>query len=198
MKYVVSVNGESRDVTLDGGHAEVNGTRLAAQILDLDGTPEKLVTIGSEVHRVVVRRGDARGRYIHFAKSTFPEHLRLDGLKVVLDCANGAAYHVAPEALWELGAEVVPLGVSPDGLNINDKCGSTHPQSLQELAPSSPQYQGLKRHLILTAVSHQFLAKVHQDLRGEKPGVDGVPGANGGVGVGEELVALGPLWCSAA
>jgi SRSO17 transposase len=60
------------------------------------------------------------------------------------------------------------------------------------------KYQGLKRHMILTAVSHLFLAKVHQDLRGEKPGVDGVPGANGGVGVGEELVALGPLWCSAA
>jgi phosphoglucosamine mutase len=78
------------------------------------------------------RIDDARGRYIHFAKSTFPEHLRLDGLKVVLDCANGAAYHVAPEALWELGAEVIPLGVSPDGLNINDTCGSTHPQLLQE------------------------------------------------------------------
>src|SRR5213079_383467 len=74
------------------------------------------------------RIDDARGRYIHFAKSTFPEHLRLDGLKVVLDCANGAAYHVAPEALWELGAEVIPLGVTPDGTNINDGCGSTHPQ----------------------------------------------------------------------
>ncbi len=78
------------------------------------------------------RIDDARGRYIHFAKSTFPEHLRLDGLKVVVDCANGAAYHVAPEALWELGAEVIPLGVSPNGLNINDGCGSTHPQLLQE------------------------------------------------------------------
>jgi phosphoglucosamine mutase len=78
------------------------------------------------------RIDDARGRYIHFAKSTFPEHLRLDGLKVVADCANGAAYHVVPEALWELGAEVVPLGVAPNGLNINDECGSTHPQLLQE------------------------------------------------------------------
>ena len=78
------------------------------------------------------RIDDARGRYIHFAKSTFPEHLRLDGLKVVLDCANGAAYHVAPEALWELGAEVIPLGVTPNGLNINDGCGSTHPELLQE------------------------------------------------------------------
>ena len=73
------------------------------------------------------RIDDARGRYIHFAKSTFPEHLRLDGLKVVVDCANGAAYHVAPEALWELGAEVVPLGVTPNGLNINDACGAVHP-----------------------------------------------------------------------
>lgn len=78
------------------------------------------------------RIDDARGRYVHFAKSTFPEQLRLDGLKVVVDCANGAAYHVAPDALWELGAEVIPLGVSPDGLNINDACGSTHPQVLQE------------------------------------------------------------------
>jgi len=74
---------------------------------------------------------DARGRYIHSAKSTFPEHLTLDGLRIVVDCANGAAYQVAPAALWELGAEVISLGVSPDGLNINDRCGSTHPAALQ-------------------------------------------------------------------
>ena len=74
---------------------------------------------------------DARGRYIHFAKSTFPEELRLDGLKVVIDCANGAAYEVAPSALWELGADVVSIGVSPNGLNINDGCGSTAPAALQ-------------------------------------------------------------------
>jgi phosphoglucosamine mutase len=80
---------------------------------------------------------DARGRYIHHVKSTFPERLRLDGLKVVVDCANGAAYHVAPEALWELGAEVIPLAVSPDGLNINDGCGSTHPLLLQETVVAS-------------------------------------------------------------
>jgi phosphoglucosamine mutase len=78
------------------------------------------------------RIDDARGRYIHFAKSTFPDRLRLDGLKVVVDCANGAAYHVAPEALWELGADVIPLGVAPNGLNINDGCGSTHPDLLRE------------------------------------------------------------------
>jgi phosphoglucosamine mutase len=68
---------------------------------------------------------DARGRYIHFAKTSFPDHLRLDGLKVVIDCAHGAAYQTAPSALWELGAEVTALGVSPNGLNINEGCGST-------------------------------------------------------------------------
>ena len=75
---------------------------------------------------------DARGRYIHFAKSTFPEDYRLDGIRIVVDCAHGASYQVAPSALWELGAEVVPIGVSPNGLNINDGFGSTAPQALQE------------------------------------------------------------------
>ncbi len=68
---------------------------------------------------------DARGRYIHAAKLTFPAHLRLDGLKVVIDCAHGAAYQVAPSALWELGAEVIAIGVAPNGVNINHECGST-------------------------------------------------------------------------
>jgi phosphoglucosamine mutase len=89
------------------------------------------------------RIDDARGRYVQFAKDTFPEHLRLDGLKIVVDCANGAAYHVAPEALWELGAEVIPLGVNPDGLNINDGCGSTHPQLMQETVVASGADIGL-------------------------------------------------------
>jgi phosphoglucosamine mutase len=75
---------------------------------------------------------DARGRYIHFAKSTFPDDLRLDGLKIVVDCANGAAYQVAPSALWELGAEVIAIGVSPNGKNINDGVGSTAPNTLCE------------------------------------------------------------------
>ena len=86
---------------------------------------------------------DARGRYIHFAKSTLPDHLRLDGLKVVVDCANGAAYHVAPEALWELGAEVIPLGTQPDGININDGCGSTSPEVMRETVVASGADVGL-------------------------------------------------------
>jgi phosphoglucosamine mutase len=80
---------------------------------------------------------DAQGRYIHFAKSCFPEELRLDGLKIVIDCANGAAYKVAPSALWELGAEIIAIGVTPNGTNINDKCGSTAPSLLQETVVAS-------------------------------------------------------------
>ena len=77
------------------------------------------------------RVDDAQGRYISIVKSTFPDHLRLDGLRVVIDCANGAAYKVAPDALWELGAELINMGVTPNGTNINDKVGSTSPAALQ-------------------------------------------------------------------
>ena len=86
---------------------------------------------------------DARGRYIHFAKSTFPENLRLDGLKIAIDCANGAAYQVAPSALWELGAEVIAVGVDPNGKNINDRCGSTSPGLLQETVVASGAQLGI-------------------------------------------------------
>jgi len=86
---------------------------------------------------------DARGRYIHFAKSTFPDDLRLDGLKVVVDCANGAAYQVAPTTLWELGADVVTIGVSPNGTNINDRVGSTAPQTLCETVVASGAHIGI-------------------------------------------------------
>lgn len=86
---------------------------------------------------------DARGRYIHFAKSCFPEDLRLDGMKVVIDCAHGAAYNVAPLALWELGADIVPIGVAPNGTNINDKCGSTAPAALQETVVASGAQIGI-------------------------------------------------------
>ena len=86
---------------------------------------------------------DARGRYIHFAKSTFPEQLRLDDLKIAVDCANGAAYQVAPAALWELGADVVAVGISPNGKNINDKCGSTSPGLLQETVVASGAHIGI-------------------------------------------------------
>lgn len=78
------------------------------------------------------RVDDAAGRYIEFCKSTFPNHLDLRGLKIVLDCAHGATYHVAPAVFHELGAEVVAIGNAPDGININENVGSTHPQALQK------------------------------------------------------------------
>ncbi len=78
------------------------------------------------------RIDDGRFRYIERVKSTFPQGMRLDGIKVVVDCANGAAYKAAPEVLWELGAEVIPVGVSPNGVNINEDCGSTKPQTASE------------------------------------------------------------------
>ncbi|HET8538267.1 MAG TPA: phosphoglucosamine mutase [Anaeromyxobacter sp.] len=78
------------------------------------------------------RIDDAIGRYVVFLKSLFPKELTLDGLTVVVDCAHGAAYHVAPAVLEELGAKVIPLGVKPDGKNINDGCGAVHPEGMEK------------------------------------------------------------------
>jgi phosphoglucosamine mutase len=80
----------------------------------------------------VRRIDDAQARYVEIAKATFPRKMNLNGLRVVIDCANGAAYKVAPTALYELGAEVIELGVTPNGFNINDECGSTHPHAMAE------------------------------------------------------------------
>ena len=95
---------------------------------------EKLVKAGASAHLAAPaqlgrakRIEDSQARYIEFVKRSFPKELSLDGLRVVVDCANGAAYRVAPDALWELGAEVFPIGVEPNGFNINDDCGSTAP-----------------------------------------------------------------------
>ncbi len=76
------------------------------------------------------RLDDAEGRYIEFVKATFPRGLRLEGLRIVVDCANGAAYRIAPAVLWELGADVIPIAVDPDGFNINESCGAAHPDAL--------------------------------------------------------------------
>lgn len=78
------------------------------------------------------RLDDAPGRYIEFVKGTFPKNVRLDGVKIVVDCAHGAAYKVAPTVLWELGADITVIGNEPDGVNINHQCGATHVQTLQK------------------------------------------------------------------
>ncbi len=89
------------------------------------------------------RIDDVRGRYIHGVKSSLPDDIRLDGLKIVVDCANGAAYQVAPSAVWELGAEVVAVGVQPNGTNINDRCGSTHLELVKETVVASGAQIGI-------------------------------------------------------
>jgi phosphoglucosamine mutase len=95
----------------------------------IDGNTSALLAPADRIGRAT-RVESAQERYIEFAKRTLPKDLRLDGLRIVIDCANGAAYKVAPEALWELGAEVIKIGVDPNGRNINHKCGSTAPEAL--------------------------------------------------------------------
>jgi phosphoglucosamine mutase len=89
------------------------------------------------------RLDDTEGRYIEFVKATFPKGLRLEGLKIVVDCANGAAYKVAPAVLWELGADVVAIGRDPNGFNINEKCGATHPETMQSAVVAHGAHLGI-------------------------------------------------------
>ncbi|MEI6985638.1 MAG: phosphoglucosamine mutase [Rhodospirillaceae bacterium] len=108
------------------------------------------------------RLDDATGRYIEFAKNTFPRGLRLDGLKIVVDCANGAAYKVAPKVLYELGADVVAIGVQPDGVNINLNCGATAPGALRKQVLASRADIGLAfdgdadRLIVIDETGHQI------------------------------------------
>lgn len=106
----------------DDAEAEIE-RRMAGDMSDHLAPPDQLGR---------ARRLDNPGRYIERAKQSFSRGLRLDGLKIVVDCANGAAYRVAPGVLWELGAEVISLGVEPDGFNINADCGSTHPEAMRD------------------------------------------------------------------
>jgi len=110
------------------------GTKLPDTIeLEIEAMLEKpLETVDSRLLGKAHRIADAPGRYIEFCKSTIPSGVDLDGLKIVVDCANGATYHVAPDVFRELGAEVVVMGTEPDGFNINQNCGSTEPRLLQQ------------------------------------------------------------------
>ena len=99
---------------------------------ELNNAKQHMAVVASDKIGKVSRITDAAGRYIEFCKSCFPSQQNLRGLKIVLDCAHGATYHVAPSIFRELGAEVIEMGVLPNGLNINDAVGSTHPEALQK------------------------------------------------------------------
>lgn len=111
------------------------GTKIPdAMELAIEAEIEKpLQTVPSAKLGKTTRIKDAPGRYIEFCKSTIPSLTRLSGLKIVVDCANGATYHIAPNVFSELGAEVIAMGNKPDGFNINKKCGSTAPEAMREL-----------------------------------------------------------------
>jgi len=102
-----------------------------------------IACVESEEIGRVQRVDDARGRYIEFCKATVDRSLRLSGLKVVLDCANGATYGVAPDVFSELGAQVIAIGAEPNGLNINERCGSTHPEELQREVIANGAHVGI-------------------------------------------------------
>ena len=112
------------------GYKLSDETELEIEAL-IDNPTSRMLVAPDRIGRAT-RVESAQERYIEFAKRTLPKDLRLDGLRIVIDCANGAGYKVAPEALWELGAEVIKIGVEPNGRNINDKCGSTAPGLLCE------------------------------------------------------------------
>ena len=116
---------------------------IEAQIEDAMSNSLDHARVESEQLGRAKRLEDAGGRYIEYAKNTFPRRLRLDGLKIVVDCANGAAYKVAPTVFWELGAEVVSVGVQPDGFNINQSCGSLYPEKLCEMVVQHRAHLGL-------------------------------------------------------
>jgi phosphoglucosamine mutase len=105
---------------------------MEAEIQQIVSAPTDDLLAGPDKIGRATRVESAQERYIEFAKRTLPRNSRLDGLRIVIDCAHGAGYKVAPEALWELGAEVIKVGVEPNGRNINYKCGSTSPEALIE------------------------------------------------------------------
>ncbi|MFV0369889.1 MAG: phosphoglucosamine mutase, partial [Hyphomicrobiaceae bacterium] len=111
----------------DGYKLSDETERKIEELIDADSTP--MLARADSIGRAT-RVESAQERYIEFAKRTLPRDLRLDGLRIVIDCANGAGYRVAPSALWELGAEVIKIGVDPNGRNINHECGSTAPEAL--------------------------------------------------------------------
>lgn len=148
------------------------------------------------------RISDAAGRYIEFCKSTVPFGFHLRGMRIVVDCANGATYHIAPNVLRELGADVIEMAVKPDGVNINQACGSTHPQALQQAVVEQSANLGIAfdgdgdRVLFVDHAGELvdgdellFIIATHQYARGKCQGVVGTQMSN--LGVERALVEQG-------
>lgn len=121
------------------------GTKLPDDIeAEIEAQLENtMTTVDSAKLGKAVRIVDAPGRYIEFCKSTVSSDINLNGLKIIVDCANGAAYHIAPDVFRELGAEVIEIGVEPNGLNINLNCGATHPEIIQQRVLQEKAHLGI-------------------------------------------------------
>jgi phosphoglucosamine mutase len=169
----------------------------------IDGDLGKRLAKSADLGRAK-RIDGVQDRYIEFAKRTLPRNMSLEGLRVVIDCANGAAYHVAPDALWELGAEVIKVGVDPDGFNINKDCGSTEPGALASKVREVRADIGIAldgdadRMLIVDELGHvvdgdQLMAVIAEswqaDGRLAKPGVVATVMSN--LGLERHLATLG-------
>jgi phosphoglucosamine mutase len=169
----------------------------------IDGDLGKRLAKSADLGRAK-RIDGVQDRYIEFAKRTLPRNMSLEGLRVVIDCANGAAYHVAPDALWELGAEVIKFGVEPDGFNINKDCGSTEPGALASKVREVRADIGIAldgdadRMLIVDELGHvvdgdQLMAVIAEswqaDGRLAKPGVVATVMSN--LGLERHLATLG-------
>lgn len=173
------------------------GTKLPDDIeLEIEAAIDGEMIIAEKLGKVR-RLEDARGRYIEFCKSTFPSSLDLKGLKIVLDCANGATYHVAPHVFEELGAQVIKLSCAPDGININENCGSTHPEDLvKKVIETSADYgiafDGDGDRVVVADKEGNLLdgdeliyivAKAYEALGNKQPGIVGTVMTNMGMEV---------------
>ncbi|MCC7348393.1 MAG: phosphoglucosamine mutase [Variibacter sp.] len=169
----------------------------------IDSDMSKRLARSADVGRATRIEG-VQARYIEFAKRTLPRNLEFDGMRVVVDCANGAAYSVAPEALWELGADVISIGTEPDGFNINKDCGSTAPEALARKVREMRADIGIAldgdadRLIVVDEKGHvvdgdQLLAVIAESLKDDgqlaKPGVVSTVMAN--LGLERHLQSLG-------
>lgn len=174
-----------------------NGTKLPDDIeLEIEAAIDEEMIVAKTLGKVR-RLNDACGRYIEFCKSTFPSHLDLKNLKIVLDCAHGATYYVAPHVFEELGAEVIRLACEPNGVNINNGCGSTHPEFLLDAVKQNSADYGIAfdgdgdRVVIIDKNGRIFngdeliyiIAKAYEAIGNKLPGIVGTVMTNMGMEV---------------
>lgn len=197
--YLTRTFGASAGIVISASHNahqdngikffSAQGTKLGDEIeAEIEAAlDDEFVTVLSDDIGRASRITDAAGRYIEFCKSTYAGHEKLDGLKIVVDCANGATYHIAPSVFKELGARVIAISNTPDGLNINERCGSTYPEKLMDEVLNNEADLGIALdgdgdrvimvdHTGTVVDGDELLYIIATDRRARNPGVSGVVG----------------------